>query len=64
MMIRGRRREDDEKRKKSGADGSLLNQWTCNQMVKIKSKNLDIKTLTEWTKLLTEVYIRDQNGNF
>ena len=30
-----KKREDDEKWKKLGAHGSLLLQWTCNQMVKI-----------------------------
>jgi len=35
--------------KKLGVDGYL--QWTCNSMVKIISKNLDINKLTEETNL-------------
>jgi len=32
--------------------GQCCIQWTCNQTVEIISKNLNIKTLTEMTKIV------------
>jgi len=40
--VRKKKREDDDKLKKLGADSSLLIQWTCNPTVKIISKILEI----------------------
>jgi len=39
-------------------------QWACNQMIKIKSRILDIKTLTERNKLTNGAKIEGPNWWF
>jgi len=39
-------------------------QWTYNQMVKIKLKKLDVKKLTDWTKLNDRAKVRGPKCEF
>ena len=61
VYLRKKKREDDEKRIELGVDGSLQMQQTCNKMVKIKSKIVDIKKLTDETKLTNGANIEGPN---